>query len=173
MKFQPEYPNHGIQHTRAVVALTVATLCLELLNAPHGTALEKQMVKIRRWVDACSTQTKAKRLSAGAKRDLERCCAKLAPHFPDADTTDDARFRMWAALVWTAWTFVLDVRNTCPLYARQREGRCWSYLLRVLETLAFRLREIEPCVEEQGTAIYEAAAWALEGVDFTPHKEAA
>ena len=174
MKFPPEhYPNPGVQHTRAVVALTVTTMCLELFQPAAGSAMEKHMAKIRRWTDTCAEKTKGKRLSAGAKRDLERCCAKLTPHIVTAETPEDAKFRMWTALVWAAWIFVLDVRNTCPVYSARREGQCWRYLLRVLETLAERVRKIEPGVDEVGTAIYEEAAWALEGVDEVPLKEAA
>lgn len=173
MKYVPEYPSPGLQHTSAVVALTVTTMCLDLFHPAPRSAMEKHMAKIRRWADACAEKTKTKRLSAGAKRALERCCAKLTPHVPTAATPDNARFRMWAALVWTAWTFVLDVRNTCPLYSGGRDGQCWRYLLRVLETLAEGVRQIEPDVDVDGTDIYEPAAWALVGVDKVPLKEGA
>lgn len=172
MKFPPEhYPNPGVQHTRAVVALTVVTMCLELFTPTPKSAMEKHMAKLRQWVNACFEQTTKKRLSAGAKRDLERCCDKLAPHVSTATMSDDARFCAWASLIWAAWLFTLDVKNTCPLYSDGRDGQRWRWLLHWLESLAVGLCQIEPRVDEQGTAIYEDAVWALEGVEFQPERE--
>lgn len=61
----------------------------------------------------------------------------------------------WAALIWAALTFVEDACNTCPVYARRPE---WRYLCQTVNTLAERLRELEPRMDEEGTAIYEEAA---------------
>lgn len=54
-----------------------------------------------------------------------------------------------------ALTFVEDACNTCPVYARRPE---WRYLRQTVNTLAERLRELEPRMDEEGTAIYEEAA---------------
>lgn len=66
------YPNPGIQHTRCVLALTATQACLEVFRpaAGCGTALKRQLDKISRWVEACAQQTRSKKLSAGARRDI-------------------------------------------------------------------------------------------------------
>lgn len=157
MTYAPTYPNPGIQHTRCVLALTATQACLEVFRpaAGCGTALKRQLDKISRWVEACAQQTRSKKLSAGAMRDIGRSFKILGRYMITEDMPDETRFRRWAALIWAALTFVEDACNTCPVYARRPE---WRYLCQTVNTLAERLRELEPGMDEEGTAIYEEAA---------------
>lgn len=157
MTYAPTYPNPGIQHTRCVLALTATQACLEVFRpaAGCGTALKRQLDKISRWVEACAQQTRAKKLSAGARRDIGRSFKILGRYMITEDMPDETRFRRWAALIWAALTYVEDACNTCPIYARCPE---WRYLRQTVNTLAERLRELEPGMDEEGTAIYEEAA---------------
>ena len=151
------YPNPGIQHTRCVLALTATQACLEVFRpaAGCGTALKRQLDKISRWVEACAQQTRAKKLSAGATRDLGRSFKILGRYMITEDMPDETRFRRWAALIWAALTFVEDACNTCPVYAHAPQ---WRYLRQTVNTLAEWLLHLEPGMDEEGTAIYEEAA---------------
>ncbi|MGE9985406.1 hypothetical protein [Desulfovibrio sp. SGI.169] len=161
MKFPSEhYPTPGVQHTRCVLALTAVQACLEVFRpaADCGTALKRQLGKISRWIEACARQTRSKKLSAGAKRDLDKRFRVLQGYMITEDMPDETRFRRWAALIWAALTFVEDACNTCPVYTRGRGKEHWRYLRQTVNTLAEKLRELEPGMDEDGTAIYEEAA---------------
>ena len=151
------YPNAGVQHTRCVLALTAIQACLEVFRpaADCGTALKRQLDKISRWVEACAQQTRSKKLSAGAKRDIGQRFDILGRYMITKDMPDETRFRRWAALIWAALTFIEDACNTCPIYAHAPQ---WRYLRQTVNTLAEKLRELEPGMDEDGTAIYEEAA---------------
>ena len=154
------YPDPGVQHTRCVLALTSIQACLEVFRpaADCGTPLERQLDKISRWINACAQQTRSKKLSAGAKRDIGRSFDILERYMITEGMPDEARFRRWAALIWAALTFIEDACNTCPVYTRGRGKEHWRYLRQTVNTLAERLRELEPGMDEDGTTIYEAAA---------------
>ena len=67
------YPNEAIQHTRCVLALSMITVALSLLKPetlPQLGDLGRQVEKVDRWIERCSDDVQ-RRLSAGAKRDLE------------------------------------------------------------------------------------------------------
>lgn len=151
------YPSSGIQHTRCVLALTAVQACLEVFRpaADCGTALKHQLDKIARWVAACAQQTRKKSLSAGAKRDIDRKFETLGSYMNTDNLTDEMRFRRWAALIWAALTFIEDACNTCPVYARTPQ---WRYLRLTVQTLADRLRILDPVMDVDGTTIYEATA---------------
>lgn len=167
------YPNTGIQHTRAVVALTALTACIERFRPDPESDIAKHMRIITRCVDKCAAKTKKKKLSAGAKRDLGNCFDVLAQY---ADTSqapnDGTRFKQWAGLFWCALTFIEDVLASCPAYRDGAEGRKWQELHEATEAVTDALCQLEPGIDEYGTMIYECAAWALEGVDFEPDDRA-
>lgn len=174
MKYPPEhYPTPARQHTMAVIALTTITMCCELFHAPEGTDVEKCMAKIRYWIDKCSLQTRRKKLSAGAKRDMDICYHKLEPHLVKPEMEGEVRFTAWASFVWTAWLFVLDVKHTCPLYRESHptQSQCWRWLEYWTCQLAEALAQINPEVDYMGTCVYERAAWAMDGLDYVPGKE--
>ena len=161
MKFPSEhYPNPGIQHTRCVLALTAVQACLEVLHpaADCDTALKRQLAEISRWIEACAQQTRCKKLSAGAKRDLDKRFRVLQRYMITEDMPDETRFRRWAALIWAALTFVEDACNTCPIYTRGGGNEHWRYLRQTVNTLAEGLRTLEPGMDEDGTSIYMEAA---------------
>ena len=132
------YPPEAIQHTRCVLALSMITVVLSLLK-PEMLAqlgdLGRQVEKVNRWIERCSDDVQ-RRLSAGAKRDLDRRFHILAGHVGDI-------------------TFLEDARNTCPAYFR---GLHWHNLLKTLTTLCNALENVDPQIAEIGTRVYERAA---------------
>lgn len=168
MKYPPEhYPNSGIQHTRAVVALTVCQAFMDIYHAPPKTPIATHMRKIATSIESCSIKTKKRKLSAGARRAMDWGCESLAPYIEDSPLlTDGERFRRWAALVWCGLTFIDDVLATCPDYRTKEELPRWRTLRKKVETLCDALALLEPGFDEAGTMLYEIVAWALEGVDF-------
>lgn len=154
------YPHEAIQHTRCVLALSMITVALSLLK-PEMLAqlgdLGKQVEKVNRWIDRCADDTQKRRLSAGAKRDLDARFHILAGHVGDiqAATADASRWTQWAAGMWAGLTFLEDCRNTCPAYFR---GLHWHNLLKTLTTLCNALENVDPQIAEIGTRVYERAA---------------
>ena len=148
-------PIPGVQHTKAVLALTAIEAAVEqILPFITDKKTADQIAKVRKWVDQCSAATKVKRLSSGAKRDLESACAVLAPYIEDTSAMTDADSRKrWAELFFVGLTLSYDVQATCPLYGKSRE---WGYLDTTAETLGRMLMARHPGCDEAGTAIYMA-----------------
>ena len=148
-------PIPGIQHTKTVLALTAIEAAVEqMLPFITDKKTADQIAKVRKWVDLCSATTKVKRLSSGAKRDLESACAVLAPYIEDtAAMTDAASRRRWAELFFVGLALSYDVQATCRLYGKSRE---WGYLDTTAETLGRMLLARHPGCDEAGTAIYMA-----------------
>ena len=153
------YPHEAIQHTRCVLALSMITVALSLLK-PEMLAqlgdLGRQVEKVNRWIERCSDDVQ-RRLSAGAKRDLDRRFHILAEHVDSAlaETDDAKKWSLWASGVWAGLTFLEDCRNTCPVYFR---GLHWHNLLKTLTTLCNALEKVDPQIAEIGTRVYERAA---------------
>ena len=153
------YPHEAIQHTRCVLALSMITVALSLLK-PEMLAqlgdLGRQVEKVNRWIERCSDDVQ-RRLSAGAKRDLDRRFHILAGHVGDiqAAAGDASRWTQWGAGMWAGLTFLEDCRNTCPAYFR---GLHWHNLLKTLTTLCNALEKVDPRIAEIGTRVYERAA---------------
>lgn len=154
------YPHEAIQHTRCVLALSMITVTISFLK-PETLALlgdlGKQVEKVNRWIDRCADDTQKRRLSAGAKRDLDRRFHILAEHVDSAfaETDDAKKWSLWASGVWAGLTFLEDARNTCPVYFR---GLHWHNLLKTLTTLCNALEKVDPRIAEIGTRVYERAA---------------
>ena len=112
--------------------------------------------KVDRWIERCSDDVQ-RRLSAGAKRDLDRRFHILAEHVDSAlaETDDAKKWSLWASGVWAGLTFLEDARNTCPAYFR---GLHWHNLLNTLTTLCNALENVDPQIAEIGTRVYERAA---------------
>jgi len=157
MTYTPTYPIQAVQHTRCILALTVARTVVDLFKPDEkcGKQLLSQMDKIDRWIGECSLRIQGRKLSAGARRDLDRSFTALEPYFEFDNLDDEALFKRWAALVWTALFFVWDVRHTCPDY---RKPACWRFLDQTLTTLAEHLNTLTPDSDVVGSIIYEAAA---------------
>ena len=154
------YPHEAIQHTRCVLALSMITVALSLLKPetlPQLGDLGKQVDKVNRWLDRCGDDTQKRKLSAGAKRDLDARFNILAGHVGNIQTaaTDATRWTQWAAGVWAGLTFLEDARNTCPAYFR---GLHWHNLLKTLTKLCNALEKVDPRIAEIGTRVYERAA---------------
>ena len=143
----------GVQHTKTVLALTAIEAAVEqMLPFVTDKKTTGQIAKVRKWVDLCSAATKVKRLSSGAKRDLESACSVLAPYIEDtAGMTDADSCRRWAELFFVGLTLSYDVQATCPLYGKSRE---WGYLDTTAETLGRMLLARHPGCDEGGTSIY-------------------
>lgn len=145
----------GIQHTKTVLALTAIEAAVEqMLPLITDKKTRDQIAKVRKWVDQCSAETKVKRLSSGAKRDLESACSVLAPYIEDTAAMTDAESRKrWAELFFVGIILSYDVQATCPLYGKSRE---WGYLDTTAETLGRMLLMRHPGCDEAGTSIYMA-----------------
>ena len=94
-------PHEAIQHTRCVLALSMITVALSLLKPetlPQLGALGKQVEKVDRWLDRCGDDTQKRKLSAGAKRDLDARFHILAGHVGDVQAAagDATRWTQWA-----------------------------------------------------------------------------
>lgn len=80
------YPHEAIQHTRCVLALSMITVAISFLK-PEMLAqlgdLGRQVEKVDRWIERCADDTQKRRLSAGAKRDLDARFHILAGHVGD------------------------------------------------------------------------------------------
>ena len=141
------------QHTRAVLALTTLTGPLEVLEPAvmPGSKFAQQMQKVMRWRDECAKATKTKRLSAGAKRELDAVCTNLAPYMQTEHLNHDARLRQWAALAWVGILYVLGVKCTCPEYGK---SQAWVYLDMTAWTLGNMLMQMVPGCDVDGTALY-------------------
>lgn len=158
-----EYPVAAIQHTRAVIALTLITICLETyVGSNLGLADE-----LRKRINSCATLVKKKKLSAGAKKDMDNCQIVVSEHIEAMQPSrNEAYLYKWSVLLWTALTFVEDVLATCPQYTVGLEKGKWKKLCTTISTLATSLQIQYPGIDEEGTYLYERAAWALEGVCF-------
>ncbi len=166
-------PIPGIQHTKTVLALTAIEAAVEqMLIFVTDKKTTDQIAKVRKWVDLCSAATKVKRLSSGAKRDLESTLPRLAPHI-DATMGMSAEdeFRRWAEIFFVGLTLSYDVQATCPLYGKSRE---WGYLDTTAETLGRMLLARHPGCDEAGTSIYMALhGYAWDTAEPQQIKEAA
>lgn len=167
MKFPAShYPNSGIQHTRAVFALSMVTMFHGMYQPKEGTEIERHMKKIMSAVQACAELTKKKKLSQGAIRALNAATEALSPYLEVSQLSKDKAYERWCAFVWCALTFIEDVINTCPQYIAGLYVKKWKTLHNLVNELANSLYEIAPKFDDEGTMFYEMAAWALEGVDF-------
>lgn len=137
--------------------MTITTEELDRIRAAAVGDLGKQVEKVNRWLDRCGDDTQKRKLSAGAKRDLDARFHILAGHVGNMQTaaTDATRWTQWAAGVWAGLTFLEDARNTCPAYFR---GLHWYNLLKTLTTLCNALEKVDPRIAEIGTRVYERAA---------------
>ena len=137
--------------------LTVAISFLKPQMLAQLDDLGKQVEKVNRWIDRCADDTQKRRLSAGAKRDLDARFHILAGHVGDVQAAagDASRWTQWAAGMWAGLTFLEDARNTCPAYFR---GLHWHNLLKTLTTLCAALEKVDPQIAEIGTRVYEQAA---------------
>ena len=81
----------------------------------HPHLIQFDMEKVDRWIERCSDDVQ-RRLSAGAKRDLDRRFHILAEHVDSAlaETDDAKKWSLWASGVWAGLTFLEDCRNTLP-----------------------------------------------------------
>lgn len=149
-------PTAAIQHTRCVQALTAIGVCIDpsVIDVRGLGALEKQIAKIKRRHQAAAEKTtKARKLSAGARRDLDAMFHRMASCIEGVWSADDnTKFLTWAANVYAAEVLVFDCLITCPAYAHGRE---WRRLQQTAETLSRQLEALDPAIAERGTEIYE------------------
>ena len=148
-------PAPPVQRTKAEWSLTVLQAVLDVYSElSKGTdPLARQLQKIIRWHKECgaSLQRRDGPLSAGAKRDMNRRIAALAPYMETEDMEKDARAERWAALWWTALSELISARGMCPIYCA---GRNWAYLEQTMTTLCEKmLLPLWPDCDVTGTQI--------------------
>lgn len=158
MSYTPRYPSPSVQHARCWRALSVAWAVFEVYETGPETSarFKKHLGKIKRWLTECWALTIRQPLIRASRLAIDRSLDKLVgrTRLSHCKTDEDKAFH-WAAMVWAALTFLEDIRYTCPEY---RTRPCWRYLLMTWTTLAEHLRACFPGMDEEGTAIYEAAA---------------
>lgn len=142
----------AVHHRDTLLALTVIEAALGiLLNAVKpNDKLHVRCQTVKRWLDTCSPMLRVKRLSSGAQRDLDAACEALAPHMA-MDATGEALLKSWAALYWTGFTMLLNVRR---MGVSLTVGTSWGWLERTCWSLGYLLIEIAPGCDEQGTDIF-------------------
>ena len=146
-------------HTRCVQALTAVGVCTDrsIIDVRGLGYLEKQIAKIQRWQhEAAEKTTRLKKLSAGAKRDLDVLFHKMGDAISGLGSdNDNTRFLAWAGNVYAAGLLVWDCLIVAKDYAYGRE---WRYLNQTLQTLCDKMEELDPEVGVVGTKIYEDIA---------------
>lgn len=171
------YPCSGIQHTRAIMALTAAHACFHILTPPESIA--KDIEKVMALTDECAKMTRKRKMSRGTERALERANERLAPYIDRLVEADGRRkFNLWSALIFCALTLIEDVICTCPQYADHppittwKEFHAdpsikdkWCLLEKEVSIFADQLIELAPNSDMAGTAIYEEVFDALEEKD--------
>ena len=144
----------AIQHTRAVLALTVMQIVVdEFLPDADGRddAYAKQLRKVDRWLRASTELTKTKALSAGAKHDLDAICDRLVPWLEMNNLEGSDLAERWAALWWVGCSFTTAVRATCHIYGKHQH---WLWLDTTAWTFGEMLMKRFPGCDEAGTTIY-------------------
>lgn len=146
----------GVQHTRCLLALTLLRTCLDLLTIPPDdqVGFAKYVEEIRSGIKTCSDALKVKRLSAGAKRDLDRSFNVLARYMGNSAISERERFRQWGSVFLAASFFLEDALTTARSYTAPIE---WKILRRNVNLMRDVLIELEPHIDEEGSAIYEEA----------------
>ena len=154
----PKYPAPAVQHARCWRALSIAHAVFHSYEPGPKTSarFRRHLDKIKRWLVECWLGVSQKPLARPNRLAIDRSLDKLERLIlRGPKDSDETVARRWAALVWASLTFLEDVRYTCPEY---RQQRCWRYLLQTWTTMAEHLRVAFPGMDEEGTAIYEAAA---------------
>lgn len=152
-------PAAALQHTRCIQALTAIGICTDssVIDVSGLGALEKQIAKVKRWRDAAAQiTTKHRKLSAGARRDLDAMFHRMADALASLASPDDnTKFLTWGGYIYAAELLVWDCLNTCPAYAHGNE---WRWLQQSAYTLSRQLEALDPAVAVHGTEIYEDIA---------------
>lgn len=152
-------PAAALQHTRCIQALTAIGICTDssVIDVSGLGALEKQIAKVKRWRDAAAQiTTKHRKLSAGARRDLDAMFHRMADALASLASPDDnTKFLTWGGYIYAAELLVWDCLNTCPQYAHGNE---WRWLQQSAYTLSRQLEALDPAVAVHGTEIYEDIA---------------
>lgn len=148
--------NSAIQHRKCLLALTAITVFIEQLK-PSGTntKFDQHISKIRRWLEACCNDVRKKKLSSGAKRDLDLAFNRIAELTAVNCKDGDALFNSWASSMWASLTLLEDCRNCCKEWF---VGKHWKYLLQTLNTMCMGLLVVDDRVAECGTELYEMIA---------------
>lgn len=161
-------PAAAIQHTRCIQALTAIGVCIDpsIIDVRGLGALEKQVAKVKRWSEAAAAKTtQTRKLSAGARRDLDAMFHRMADALASLASPDDnTKFLTWGGYIYAAELLVWDCLNTCPQYAHGNE---WRWLQQSAYTLSRQLEALDPAVAVHGTEIYEDIA-PRDGAFFIP-----
>ena len=164
-------PAAALQHTRCIQALTAIGICTDssVIDVSGLGALEKQIAKVKRWRDAAAEiTTKHRKLSAGARRDLDAMFHRMADALASLASPDDnTKFLTWGANVYASELLVWDCLITCPAYAHGNE---WRWLQQSAYTLSRQLEALDPAVAVRGTEIYEDIA-PRDGAFFIPQSQ--
>ena len=149
-------PIAAIQHSRCLLALTVIRACINGIDREVVShELREHLNSIDTLLDACSKDIRNRKISAGARRDLDHAFVILAEKSDFFKKTGDDLFYAWGCAMWCAMSLHDDCMATCPAYYR---GKPWMRLNQALEELCLALEVINPKIGEDGFKIYEKVA---------------
>lgn len=139
------------QHTFCHKALIAIHAALDQYEPGAGTGLDKHIAKIRRWLDMCEADVRNKRLSAGAKRDIDAWLDDISRCALCFGLQGDELFNRWCASIVCAELFIFNCGNTCKEWFK---GKHWRFLAQTMDTLARRVVETQPGALQLGDDMF-------------------
>lgn len=146
-------PIAAIQHSRCLLALTTIRVCInEIDSEAVSVSFREQLARIETLLDRCSKDIRDRKLSAGARRDLDRAFTILAKKGALSGKADDDLFFAWASSIWCGATLLLDCKATCPAYYH---GSHWEKLYDVMDNFCIQMDKLDERIGEHGFKLYE------------------
>lgn len=156
--------------TKAHVTLYLADVSQGILLNTYGdvSEAEKQLNKIRRWIDECWDKALNGKPSAGALREMDVTTERIDEIRRSVLDGDCVTPQHWAAWMLAVSTLLNDVYST---WDQARHTRHWRYLVQTFRTFenCFLAQVDSSLAEEQGQRIYEAVYRIMPG--STPRVE--
>lgn len=150
------YPGESVQHCRCVCALRAILFSLELIRFEDGVLYQLKKGILEKW-KSCRENLKRRKLSQGAKRDMEVTLDALARKtklLTQSESKNDSQWLYWGACMWASLTLLEDCRSTCPKWFKGPE---WMELLTVLTQFCDVLEQVDDRISVIGTQAYESA----------------
>ena len=165
MKTDPAYiPNPGFQHTRALAALGIIQLCIDVWDTSDDpkSANAKKLANIQRYLDDCAEQTRKRPLSRGATRAINAYAEIMERNAITEEMTEAERDEQWLVMFWIGLHFIYEVKTTCPLYWEGEKRKSWQLLLRTTENFALALDKLWPEAQNRFAPVYLEISEAME-----------
>lgn len=147
-------PIAAIQHSRSVLALTALRAFADEIDIEKTSpGLSAHIKKILDLLDVCAKDLQNRKLSAGARRDLDKSFRVLAESgCIGTHSNSDDIFYFWGVGMWCAMTLLDDCESTCPAYFNTKT---WKKLSNAVEELCVALEKIDDRIGVDGFKLYE------------------